>query len=97
MPYAWAFLKRHWLLFLIGFLMMSLLFNRSFRTTLSRRKAIRQSGKEVQALGYEVHALREKIDHLQTDPSAYEEEVRKDLGYVRPGEKEVRFLKTKHP
>jgi len=41
----------------------------------------------------EAQKRRAEIDRLQNHPASYENLVRKELGYLRPGEKEARFIK----
>ena len=92
-----AFVRRHWLLLLMALLVVSLFFNHNFRATLSRKRAIQEAQKSVAAMNDEIQLMKQKIDRLQTRSSVYEAEVRKDLGYLRPGEKEIRFIKAKRP
>jgi cell division protein FtsB len=72
---------------------LSLVLSESFRNTFSRRQAILRDQEELQRLTVEADHLHEKISRLQSDPKSYEHLVRQELGYLRPGEKEVRFLK----
>jgi cell division protein FtsB len=74
----------------IGFLGF-LLFNESFRNTVLRTRAIRSTQMELNKVSKEVEQMRAKIATLEHSPQAREDLVRKDLGYLRPGEKEIRF------
>lgn len=71
----------------VGFL----LFNESFRNTLLRTRAIRSTQKELTKVSSDVEQMKSKIAALENNPQSREDLVRKDLGYLRPGEKEVRF------
>jgi hypothetical protein len=42
----------------------------------------------------DVEKMRRQIVQVEANPHLREQLVRKELGYLRPGEKEVRFLKT---
>ena len=85
--------NKKWLLAAAGSLILAaLLFNDSFRATLSRRSAVARTVQELELLNRDIETVRAKIDRLRADPAAYEDLVRRDLGYLRPGEKEVRFL-----
>ena len=57
---------------------------------------------EVEALEREIGALREeaqslarKAEALRTDPAAVEKLAREELGYVRPGERVLKFPATR--
>lgn len=86
-------IRKHWkITALVLFVLLTLLFSEGFRKTVVRRHAISKTSAEYEALSTEVDALKKKIARLENDPSAVEEYVRKDLGYLRPGEKEIRFI-----
>ena len=88
--------KRYWALSLfIIFLLSSFAFNQSLRDTLSRRKAIRQTQKRLLELSEESEKMRTKLVLLEKNPATTEQLIRQELGYLRPGEKEVRFI-SKH-
>lgn len=70
----------------------SFFFSESFRNTLARRRALAKSEIELQDLAKETDLIRKKLSRLESDNKSYEELVRKELGYMRPGEKEVRFV-----
>ncbi len=65
----------------------------SFRQVIGRRRAIRQANAELQSVDAQTVESRERLARLQNNPAAYEELVRQELGYLRPGEKEARFMK----
>ncbi|MFN0118250.1 MAG: FtsB family cell division protein [Elusimicrobiota bacterium] len=73
-------------------LMMIYVFNGNVRKTISNQKAIRQANQELTELNQEVVMTREKLNSLNKNPTYYEYLVRRDLGYLRPGEKEIRFI-----
>lgn len=88
--------KRTWII--VGgalALVLSFLFSDGVRHTLSRRQAIKDAEKELDRLSQEAESTREKINQLESNPKAYEHLVRKELGYMKPGEKEARFLNKK--
>jgi len=87
-------LFKKWIIGLLAALFLgSLLFNAGLRNTILRRRAVRQAEKELAALSAEVEFRRGEISKLKNNPQLYEDLVRKDLEYLRPGEKEVRFMK----
>lgn len=86
-------LKKNWPFVVIAVLLLSLLFNNSFRQTISRQRMIRNARLEVDSLNLEIDATQAKIQELKTEPQQVEHLVRKELGYLRPGEKEVRIIK----
>lgn len=73
-------------------MLASFILSGSFRPTLARRQSIRSSQKELEKLSQDAQKLRAEIDRLQAHSGSYEKLVRKELGYLRPGEKEVRFV-----
>lgn len=70
----------------------SFIFNSSLRKTFSRRKAIRETQVQIKTVTKEAEALQHKIAVLKTSATLQEKAVRSELGYLRPGEKEVRFM-----
>lgn len=85
--------KRFWIVAGVSLaIVLSFVLNDSFRKAVSRRIEVRRHEAELAALTDEANVVRRKIADLQR-PTAYEELVRRDLGYLRPGEKEVRFVK----
>lgn len=87
--------KRLWLIggFVI-LLVASFVLNDSFSKTLDRRRAIRQAEAETASIERRIEALRDDITRLKKDPRSYELLVRRDLGYLRPGETEVRIRRN---
>jgi cell division protein FtsB len=78
----------------IGLLILaSFVFNDSLRMTFSRRRMIGNAQTELNDLSSQLTALRQKITTLKAHPQSYEQLVRRELGYTRPGEKEIRFVK----
>ena len=60
-----------------------------------------QMKREVEALEHEIVTLRGEtqelartVDHLRGDPETIEKIAREELGYVRPGEKVLKFPST---
>ena len=51
-----------------------------------KRVQERQYQQEIERLQKENTALRDRIQHLQSDPDAIEHEAREELHYARPGE-----------
>lgn len=72
--------------------LLSFVFSDSFWNTISRRRALQKMDREYEHVSSEVELARAKLTNLENNPGAYEQLVRKELGYLRPGEKEVRFL-----
>ena len=72
--------------------LLALLFNDSLRATFTRQKAIRAARAELARLTEQAEALKTTLSDIEKDPRATERLVRKELGYLRPGEREVRFV-----
>ena len=78
----------------IGLLILaSFVFNDSLRAAFSRRRMISDAQTELNSLSAQLTTLRQKISVLKGHPQSYEQLVRRELGYTRPGEKEIRFVK----
>ena len=87
-------MKKKWIAAAVGcVVVLSFVLSDGFRQFISRRRAIHYTRVELRETETAVRATREKLSRLQGDPAAYEQLVRQELGYLRPGEKEVRFLK----
>jgi cell division protein FtsB len=69
----------------------SFLFSSGLRNTISRRHSIRQLKSEIASVSQEIELVREEIRQLKDNPQAYEILIRRELGYLKPGEKEIRF------
>jgi cell division protein FtsB len=84
--------KKAWVILGGGLLaVLSFLISDSVRQTISRRRAIRAAEIELSRLTQETDQAHKKINSLETDPKATEQLVRKELGYLKPDEKEARF------
>ena len=87
-------MKKYWIYATITLaVVLSFVLSDSFRQVVLRRRALRSAELEIQKIDQQSADARTRLSRLQTDPSAYEDLVRRELGYLRPGEKEVRFLK----
>ena len=75
---------------------LSFLLSDSLWKTLSRSRSLRATLKELDQTTKEVENIQNKLQELHNNPSAYEQLVRQELGYLRPGEKEARLLNNKH-
>lgn len=85
---------RQWVLVsVLSAALLGLLLNKNFRITLSRLKTIGQYHKDLSQLNQGVEEMKSKLDLLERNPRSYERLVRLQLGYLRPKEKEVRFIK----
>ncbi len=85
--------KKTWII--IGgcvLVLLSFLLSDSVRHTFTRKRAIRAAEAELARLTQEAEEARQQITNLETNPKATERLVRKELGYLKPGEKEVRFV-----
>ncbi len=71
-----------------------LILNDSFRSTFSRKQAIRKTQEEMAKIDSEISKMKAKISSLENEPHAHEDLVRRELGYIKPGEKEVRFVQS---
>jgi cell division protein FtsB len=72
--------------------LLSFVLSDSFRQVIIRRRAIHGAETQLRRVEAETAEAREKLARLENDPRAYEKLVRQELGYLRPGEKEARFL-----
>lgn len=89
-------MKKTWLWAGLAFLvLMSFILSDSLWTTLSRKSSLRRMEKEMGLLSGDLQAAHQKISSLEKDPKNYEQLVRQELNYLRPNEKEVRFVEKK--
>jgi cell division protein FtsB len=65
--------------------------SRGFRNLIGRKKEQIRLRKELKELKFENAKLRKEIYLLQNDDSYIEHLIRRDLGYLKPGEFEYRF------
>jgi|GEM_PF-4496217 len=84
--------SKYWLVGVATLLLATFFLNGSFKNTIQRRRAIQKAREESALLNQKISHLQKELTQLQ-NPSEYETYVRRDLGYLRPGEKEVRFVK----
>jgi len=88
-----AFASRFWpWLAAAALLTASLVFNDSFRNTLARKRAIAGAQQEIDQAARDAEMARQKISRLEGGAAGYELLVRRELGYLKPGEKEIRFI-----
>ncbi len=86
-------MKKTWLwVGLAALVLLSFLLSESLWTSLSRKKAIQKNDKELRSLELDIEMSRQKVTDLGKNSRSYETLVREELNYLRPGEKEVRFL-----
>jgi cell division protein FtsB len=69
-----------------------LIFNGNLRATLARRKAIRETQKELDRVEQDIEQMKFQLASLESKPHTQEDLVRRELGYLKPGEKEIRFI-----
>lgn len=87
-------LKKSWVALGIGLLILaSFAFNESLRATIYRKRMIADAQAELEILSLQYTNLRQKINNVKSMPESHELLVRRELGYLRPGEKEIRFVK----
>jgi cell division protein FtsB len=87
-------IPRRWLIGGGIFLVISsFVFSLSFRTTIFRALEIRRAEAELARLSKDIDAAHQRVKTIEQNSSSYETLVRSDLGYLRPGEKEVRFVR----
>jgi cell division protein FtsB len=85
--------KKSWVIIVIALAVVaSFLFSSGFRNTISRRRLINQFKVDLNRVSQEIEGVRADIKQLKNNPQAYEVLIRKELGYLKPGEKEVRFV-----
>ena len=85
-------IKKYWLLFLFLALgVASLVVDGGVRTTLSRRRELRQAQNELRLIEGKIRRMEQKLAQLENHPETYENLIRSELGYIRPGEKEIRI------
>ena len=87
-------MKKRWVWITVGVLIVaSFLLSDSVWRTFANQKNIAEKKRELRRLEQDTKILQASIEALQTHPDTYEHLVRKELNYLRPGEKEVRFVK----
>jgi len=87
-------LKKYWIYAAAALaVVLSLVLSDSFFQVILHRRTIRIANAEIQSVESLSAEARERLSRLQNDPDAYEQLVRQELGYLRPGEKEARFMK----
>jgi len=69
-----------------------LAFNQSFHATIARRKAIRKIKSEIETVDHDIKKIKEKTGLIKDNPQVTEEVVRTELGYIKSGEKDIRFI-----
>src|SRR5690349_3663045 len=79
---------------IIGSFLSILVLSGNFRATLARRQAIRDTQKELEKVDSEIDKLKSQLASLDTTPHVHEDLVRRELGYIKPGEKEIRFVQS---
>lgn len=85
LPARWAYLAGG------AFLTVLLLGNQGFRALVSNWMALRQLEGEIAGLKAEEERLQGRIEAVRSDDLVLERTVRKELGYLKPGEIEYRF------
>lgn len=75
----------------IGVLFLLLIVNQGFRRLLKTILEIRSKKYQIAQLSQENEYLKKEIYRLKTDEEYRERMVRKELGYIRPGEREYRI------
>lgn len=67
--------------------------SRRFRNLVSRKLEQVRLNKEIKELVFENARLRKEIYMIENDDAYTEHLIRRDLGYLKPGEYEYRFKK----
>lgn len=88
------FKNRIILLVLIG-IFLFLFGNRKFRSVVKMYIQVNKMNKELVRLKKENESLKNKIFLVEKDPSYIEGIARRELGLIKPGEIEYRFIKKK--
>lgn len=87
-------MKKYWIYAVAALaIVLSFVLSDSFRQVIGRRRAIRETNAELRQVEALTTNAHDRLARLQSNPAAYDELVRKELGYLRPGEREVRFMK----
>lgn len=87
-------IPRRWLIGGGIFLVISsFVFSASFRNTILRTLEIRRAKAELVRLDQDIATAQRRVKTIEQNAASYEILVRSDLGYLRPGEKEVRFVR----
>ncbi len=87
---------RVWIIIGLGILVLaSFLFSSGFRNTITRRKNIKALKNEMAGVAMEIEKVSFEIKELKSNPKAYEGLIRQELGYLKPGEREIRFVDPK--
>ena len=64
---------------------------------LSMKREVEALEREIGALRTEAQSLEKSAEALRSDPAAVEKLAREDLGYVRPGERVLKFPAARPP
>lgn len=76
-------------------LLLGLLLNRGFQRLVRTFLEIRNKKQQIEYLRRENDYLKSEIFRLKNDPQYQERMVRKELGYIQPGEIEYRIKEPK--
>lgn len=84
--------KNHKIILLIVIIIIAVLtLNRGFRNLVRYKLQQIKLSKELERIKFENEQLRKEIYYLENDKSYMEYLIRRDLGYIKPGEKEYRI------
>lgn len=87
-----GWVRRHrWILAGVGMLAV-LIGNRGFWTMVERHREIARLERQFRELRQESKRLAQEIVQAEGDPAYLERIARRELGLIRPGEVEYRFL-----
>lgn len=89
------FFKNKTVLLIIVGIFLFLFGNRKFRSVVKMYIQVNKMNKELVRLKKENESLKNKICLVEKDPSYIEGIARRELGLIKPGEIEYRFIKKK--
>ena len=75
-------------------LLVSLFFSDSLKNTIHRRQTLKRTIKESEDIQRKTDDVKQQLADIREHPESHEDLVRRDLGYIRRGEKEIRFIKA---
>lgn len=81
-------------LFLVAFAGLSVVYATELVRTWRMTRDTESLKREISGLKGQTRELERAVDRLRSDPAEIERRAREDLGYVRPGERILKFPPT---
>ena len=86
-------LRLNWKWIVFIFIVVLFLFsNQSFRTYWQKKRYLAKLERNLKEIRLENKKLKMEIHRIETDPRIIEQHARRELGLIKPGEIEYRFI-----